>query len=147
MVDVYRAPMWSRDDSVDRWAGVRRALRLGVCGVGGRLESTPRDAEHAVRAVDRLHGEQMARRLERFMAVSDGTQVWTVDEDGLFHRGELAGAWRFDDAEPAHAADLTHVRPCEWTERNVTAPQVPPAVLASFERGGRNFQQIRAAVS
>lgn len=147
MVDVYRAPMWSRDDSVERWDGVRRALRLGLCGVGGRLEATPGDAEHAVREVDRFHGERMARRLERFMAVPDGAEVWTVDEDGLFHRGELTGTWRFDDAEAARAVDLTHVRPCVWPERDVTPQRVPPAVLASFERGGRNFQRIRGATS
>ncbi len=137
--------MWSRDDTVDRWAGVRRALDLGLCGVGGRLTQAPDTALAAVLAVDHEHGERVARRLERFMALPAGAHVWTVDEDGLFHRGEFTGQWRFDGTEAAFEADLVHVRACDWLDRDVTAAVAPPAVLAAFARGGRNFQRIRAA--
>ncbi len=37
--------------------------------------------------------------------------------------------------------DLVHVRPCRWLSRALFEPEVPAAVVATFGRGGRNFQQ------
>jgi hypothetical protein len=124
---VYRAPMHSRLDGVDRWLAVERALRHGWCGIG-----------------DRDGDERTAARVRRFAAVPDGAEVWTRDEAGLFHRGVLTGPHRVDDSADAHAADLRHVRACVWDDEPLAEHQVPPAVAATFRRGGRNFQQIRA---
>lgn len=131
--------MRSRLDDVDPALAVERALRSGWCGVGGRLPTPPAGLADAVRRVAETGGERVARRLERFAAVPVGAVVWTRDPDGGFHRGTLTGEWRYDGAAEAVAADLVHVRPCDWE------PADPPAaVLDSFARGGRNFQRIRS---
>jgi hypothetical protein len=124
---VYRAPMWSRLDEVDRRLAVERALRLGLVGMG-----------------DRSGDERTAARLERFKAVPDGAEVWTRDEDGLFRRGVITGPWRYDDGPDAYDADLRHVRPCDWDDEALEEHRVPAAVAATFRRGGRNFQRVRA---
>ena len=141
---AYRAPMRSRLDTVDPTLAVERALDLGVVGVGGRLATAPRDAAAAVDQVARLHGEPVARRLERFVAVPHGAEVWTRDPAGLFHRGTVTGAWRHDAEPAAWDADLTHVRDCTWADEARAEHQVPVSVAAAFRRGGRNFQRIRA---
>ncbi|WP_307827981.1 GAF domain-containing protein [Nocardioides sp. SYSU D00038] len=135
----FRAPMRSRDDAVDAHRAVERALRLGLVGMGGRLAVPPRDADEALDATCREHGLRVARRLRRFMEVPLGSVVWTLYE-GTFHHGLVTGWWHHDGAEAAREVDLVHVRPCRWE----TATEVPDAVLASFGRGGRNFQRIRA---
>jgi hypothetical protein len=114
----------------------------GLCGVGGRLSRAPDTLADAVVGTERTYGERAARRLERFAAVADGAQVWTRDERGHHHTGLLAGPWWYDDSPGAAAADLVHVRRCDWTE--VPDDEVPDAVLATFARGGRNFQRITA---
>jgi hypothetical protein len=124
---VYRAPLHSRLDDVDRWLAVERALRLGVVGVG-----------------DRSGDDRSAARLERFKAVPDGAEVWTRDQDGLFHRGVITGPWRVDDSREAFEADLRHVRPCDWDAEALGEHRIPTAVAATFRRGGRNFQRVRA---
>ncbi|MFL6158346.1 MAG: hypothetical protein ACJ72D_19815 [Marmoricola sp.] len=98
----------------------------------------PADLAEAVVGTERLHGERVARRLERFAALPDGTVAWTRDETGVFHRGTFEGPWFYDDDADAAEVDLVHVRPCAWS-----APSdVPGAVRAAFDRGGRNFQRI-----
>jgi hypothetical protein len=140
-VSTYRAPMRSRLDDVDPALAVERALDLGVCGVGGRLTVEPTTLDEAVRAVALAHDERVAARLRRFALVDDGAEVWTRDAGGRFVVGVLEGPWRWDGDDQAFAADLQHVRRCTWSAPD--AP-VPHAVLASFERGGRNFQRITA---
>ena len=136
--------MRSRLDSVDVAGAVERALDLGVVGVGGRLAVPPIDLADALARVSDEHDERVARRLERFMVIADGAEVWTRDEDGLFHRGVVTGPWRLDDSREAYDADLRHVRPCAWDEAALEEHRVPPAVAATYRRGGRNFQRIRA---
>lgn len=136
---TYRAPMRSRLDEVAPHAGVERGLRLGLCGIGGRLDPPPHDWAEALARTEASYGERAAARLGRFAAVPDGETVWTRDAAGHFHRGMLRGPWRYDASAPAHAADLVHVRACGWVE-----DEPPPAVLATFARGGRNFQRIHA---
>lgn len=136
---VYRAPMRSRLDEVDPALAVGRALHLGLVGIGGRLDRAPRDVPEAVRLTHETWGERAARRLERFVAVTDGSQVWTRDTDGILYVGVVAGTWSYDSSEKARQADLVHVRPCAW---DVGEP--PSAVLDAFGRGGRNVQRIRA---
>ncbi|MEH3143158.1 MAG: GAF domain-containing protein [Mycobacterium kyogaense] len=122
MTSVYRAPMRSRRDDLDPWLAVERALRLGLCGFG---------------SVD-----VPQRRIERFAAAADGSFVWTRDEDGLYLLGCLTGPY-FYDADGVDV-DLVHVRPCRWTQ-GFDESRCPAAVVATFARGGRNFQQIHDA--
>ncbi|WP_241797390.1 GAF domain-containing protein [Microbacterium sp. C5A9] len=142
---VYRAPMRSRDDDVSDGPAVERALALGVCGVGGRLDGAPESLTDALTAVDAVHGERMARRLERFASVADGTFVWTRDAAGLFSLGRITGPWRYDGSADARDVDLVHVRACDWLGGPVEPAAVPPGVLEAFARGGRNWQSITRA--
>jgi len=137
--------MRSRRDDVDSAAAVERALRLGVCGVGGRLDEAPQTLEAAVAAVEAAHDQRTAHRLARFADAPDGAHVWTRDRDGWYWHGVLDGPWRYDEDAEAHALDLVHVRPCRWDESAVPEPEVPDAVLHTFARGGRNWQRIHAA--
>lgn len=142
---VFRAPMRSRDDAVPAGAAVGRALALGICGVGGRVDGAPTSIEEALSAVDARHGERFARRVERFAAAPDGAYVWTQDIDGMLWLGRLAGPWRYDASSAAAAVDLVHVRPCRWLAHPVSRGEAPAGVLASFARGGRNWQGFGAA--
>ena len=123
MTFVYRAPLRSRSDDVAPRLAVERALSSGLCGFG-----------------DRGHGSQLARRVERFAEVPDGSFVWTRDSDGLYWLGRIDGPY-FYDADGA-GVDLVHVRPCRWCDIPVVESACPAAVVATFGRGGRNFQQI-----
>lgn len=129
MVAVYRAPMRSRNDAVERQAGIDRALRLGLCGFG---QYVSRSAEQ----------ERLVRRVDRFAELDEGSFVWTRDTDGWFWLGRISGPYSYDAEEAAAAADLVHVRPCEWISVPMLEPDVPLAVVATFRRGGRNFQEI-----
>jgi hypothetical protein len=115
--------MRSRRDDVDPRLAVERALELGLCGMG---------------TTDDVRAE---RRLERFAAAPDGTYAWTRSPAG-FHLGRLTGPCWHDDAEAAVAADLVHVRPCEWIDEPVDPALVPEQVSYAFSRGGRNLQRI-----
>ncbi len=125
-VAVYRAPMRSRRDDVDFGATIERALARGVCGFGGPL--TPTD-------------ERTARRIERFRDVDAGSFAWTRDPDGLYWLGRITGPYFYDSDEAAATVDLVHVRECDWLSTPLHEESVPAAVIATFQRGGRNFQQ------
>lgn len=120
--------MRSRSDDVDQRATFERARRLGVCGFGQRVGGAGEQ-------------ERLARRVARFADVREGSFVWTRDADGLFWLGRICGAYFFDSDDAAVAVDLVHVRPCDWADRPLTEPQVPAAVIETYRRGGRNFQQ------
>ena len=81
-VQVFRAPLRSRLDSVDPGLALDRAFALGLCGVGGRLAETAHSREDALARTANEYGERVARRLERFMDVPDGSVVWTRDGTG-----------------------------------------------------------------
>ena len=87
----------------------------------------------------------MARRVERFAHVTSGSQVWTRDLDGRYRCGRISGPWRYDDDPAAVAADLVHVRLTRWDDESLDEHRAPVAVVATFARGGRNFQRIHAA--
>jgi hypothetical protein len=71
--------------------------------------------------------------------IPDGALAWTRDADELYWVGQIDGPYFYDaDGE---GVDLGHVRPCRW-RGPVVESQVPAAVLATFARGGRNFQRI-----
>ena len=125
-VAVYRAPMRSRRDDIDIAATIERALARGLCGLGG--PKMPSD-------------ERVARRIDRFRHVDDGSFVWTRDADGLYWLGRIVGPYFYDFDDDAAAVDLVHVRECRWLPEPLLEPAVPAAVLATYRRGGRNFQQ------
>ena len=125
-VAVYRAPMRSRRDDVDVAATIERALSRGLCGFGG--PKNPSD-------------ERLARRIERFRDVDEGSFVWTRAPDGLYWLGRISGPYFYDADDEAAAVDLVHVRECDWLSTPLLEPKVPAAVVATFRRGGRNFQQ------
>lgn len=128
VADVYRAPMRSRSNAIDARATSERARRLGLCGFGELV-------------ADPAEEERLARRVDRFAAAADGSFVWTRDPDGLFWLGRLDGPYFRDDDDGAVAVDLVHVRRCTWLAEPLLEPEVPGAVVATFRRGGRNFQQ------
>lgn len=129
MVAVYRAPMRSRNDAIEPQATIDRARRLGVCGFG-QLVSQPGERE------------RLARRVVRFAELDDGSFVWTRDPHGWFWLGRIRGPYRYDAATTAAAVDLVHIRPCEWVSMPILEQDAPAAVVATFRRGGRNFQEI-----
>jgi hypothetical protein len=129
MVAVYRTPMRSRDDAVEPQATIDRARRLGVCGFGRRVAGL---AEQA----------RLTRRVARFAELEDGSFVWTRDADGWFWLGRISGPYCYDAEESAAAVDLVHVRPCKWLSTPTLEQDVPAGVVATFRRGGRNFQEI-----
>ncbi|ONI67473.1 GAF domain-containing protein [Kribbella sp. ALI-6-A] len=143
LIPVHRAPMRSRREDVPVGLAVDRALELNVCGVGGVLVPPPRSLDEAVEGLATAYDDRTARRLRRFSEVPDGAFVWTRESDGLYRLGRLAGPWEYDASPGAVAADLVHVRPCEWARRAFTENDVPAAAAYSFSRGGRNFQRIR----
>ncbi|KUI30574.1 hypothetical protein AU195_24670 [Mycobacterium sp. IS-1496] len=124
-VAVYRAPMRSRDDGIDVAQTIERARRIGLCGFGEL-------------GVDE---DRLTRRIARFADAPDGALVWTRDPEGLFWLGRIDGPYRRDNTRAAAAVDLVHVRPCRWLSAPFLEPEVPSAVLATYRRGGRNFQQ------
>jgi hypothetical protein len=125
---VYRAPLRSRRDDIDVRATIERAFARGVCGFG-----------------EPVHDGRRARRVGRFAEVDDGSFVWTRDADGLYWLGRIVGPYFYDASDDAAAVDLVHVRECDWLPKPLLEPAVPAAVVATFRRGGRNFQQTHDA--
>ncbi|MFZ0832799.1 MAG: GAF domain-containing protein [Mycobacterium sp.] len=131
--------MRSRRDDVDVRATVDRARKLNLCGFGGVLTPPPSDLRSALVRADEQYDERVARRIARFADVVVGSLAWTRGGDGLFWLGRLEGPY-FYDAGGA-AVDLVHVRRCRWLSTPLLERDVPAAVVATFRRGGRNFQQ------
>lgn len=137
--------MRSRSEEVPDDAAVERALRLGLCGLGGRLDPVPETVDGAAAAAALLHDRRLADRVMRFAEAPIGSYVWTKDVDGALWLGRLTGEWRYDGRAGAHAVDLVHVRACDWLSTPVPDAVAPAAVHVAFRRGGRNWQGIRAA--
>lgn len=135
--------MRSRDDAVDPLLALERAFSLGVVGMGGRLARPPSSLAEALAGLSAVD-ERAARRLERFAALPDGEHVWTRDADGRYRHGVITGPWRYDTDPAARRADLVHVRATRWDPESLDEVSVPAAVVATYARGGRNFQRIRA---
>ncbi len=119
--------MRSRRDEIDLQPTIDRALEKGLVGFGDAGDDDDR----------------FERRIARFADVADGSFVWTRDSDGLFWLGRIDGPLFLDEA--GATVDLVHVRPCSWTTEPILEAEVPAAVLATFARGGRNFQQTHDA--
>lgn len=140
---AFRAPMRSREGEVPEGAAVERALELAVCGIGGRLDPTPGTLDEAITRTDRIRGERVARRLERFAAAPLGSFVWTRDAQAFLWLGRITGSWRYDEHAEAAEVDLVHIRTVDWLLEPVPHDQAPPSVHLTFARGGRNWQRIR----
>jgi hypothetical protein len=119
---IFRAPMRARDPDVAPGVGADVGLAHDLVGIGDVAD----------------------RAVARFAELPDGTFVWTRSSDGLFHLGRIAGP-RADGAEAALAVGLRHVRPATWLDRPLREDEVPPAVAATFARGGRNLQRTHDA--
>jgi hypothetical protein len=138
--------MRSRRDDIDAQPAIDRARRFGLCGFGGVLHPPPDDLESASMLADKEYGPRFARRIERFAEVAPGSLAWTRDADGMYWLGRIEGPYTY--AADGAAVDLVHVRACQWLSSPLLEPDVPAAVIATFRRGGRNFQQTHdAAVS
>lgn len=174
MTEIYRAPMRARDRDLPDGAGAEHGLARGLVGIGdalaeevaGRLarpgddpaaagtacddDAVPasggtRALDDAVAAATTEHGEKAGRMLRRFAELPDGAFVWTRVGDGSYRLGRIAGPWRYDDSAAARAVGIHHVRPADWLDRPVGEHEVPPAVAATFARGGRNLQRTHDA--
>lgn len=132
MAAVYRAPLRSRNDAFEPQATIDRALRRGLCGFGQSVSGLAEE-------------QRLARRVARFAGLDEGSFAWTRDADGWFWLGRISGPYRYDADEAAATVDLVHVRPCEWLRKPLLEQDVPAAVVATFGRGGRNFQEIHHA--
>lgn len=137
--------MRSRLDDVPHGPAIERALTLGICGMGGRLDPAPGSLADALAAADARYGDRMARRIERFAAAADGGFVWTRDVDENAWLGRISGPWRYDASASAFDVDLVHVRSCDWLAAPVALSDIAAAVHTAFARGGRNWQRIRAS--
>jgi hypothetical protein len=134
--------MRSRRDDLDPQAALDRALSLRRCGFGGVLSPAPTGLAAAVALAAEQYDERLARRIERFAAVEAGAFVWSRDGAGMFWLGRIAGGYYYDGG--GAAVDLVHVRDCHWLECALAESAVPAAVVATFGRGGRNFQRTHA---
>lgn len=75
-----------------------------------------------------------------FAELPQGTLVW-ARADGFFHLGRISGPWRYDDSREARVVGIHNVLPVRWLSRPFGEDEVPPAVSATFARGGRNVQR------
>jgi hypothetical protein len=126
-VPVYRAPMRARDLELPAGAGAEYAVAHGVVGIGPG------------------GGDRAARMVHRFATLPDGVFVWSRDTAGGYRLGRISGPLREDDSPEALAVGLRYVRPAVWLDRVFDEAEVPPAVAATFARGGRNLQRTRDA--
>src|SRR4051812_23138309 len=116
---IYRAPMRARDRDLPPGAGADHGVDNGIVGIGASSE----------------------RALRRFAGLPDGSFVWTRTSDGAYRLGRIAGPCRNDDSAAARETGIRHVRTATWLDRPFGEHEVPPAVAATFARGGRNFQR------
>lgn len=137
--------MRSRELDAPAWAGARFGVDAGVVGIGDALEPAPDSLEEAVEIAHTTRGAKPGRMLERFGRLPDGTFVWTRTGEDAYRLGRIAGPWRYDDSRAARRVGIHHVRPTRWCERELDGEQVPAAVRATFERGGRNLQRTHGA--
>lgn len=133
-----------RTPKVDDGSAAEWAIAAGVVGLDGAVRS-PADTIHDLMAmVDLEVDERTARRIRRFAMTPAGSFVWTRDRSGGLHLGRLGGGQRYARDDVAARLGLPHQRDCEWAAGPVPVALVPSAVIETFGRGGRNWQEIRA---
>lgn len=139
---AYRAPM--RTPRVDDGSAAEWALAAGVVGLDGAVRSPADHIDDTLAMVDLELDERTARRIRRFMLAPSGSLVWTRDRSGGLHLGRLGGGQCYARDDGALRLGLPHQRDCEWAAGPVPVTLVPSAVIETFGRGGRNWQEIRA---
>ena len=142
ILSAYRAPM--RTLSVDDGTAAEWAIATGVVGLDGAVPTKAECLDEVLTAVDLELDERTARRIRRFTLAPAGSLVWTRDRSGGLHLGRLGRGQRYAHDADAHQLGLPHQRDCDWAAGPVPAGLVPAAVIETFARGGRNWQQIRA---
>jgi hypothetical protein len=145
VVPVIRAPMRARTVETPPGAGADHAIARDLIGTGDPLDPPPTTLDEAVAHAADRYGEKAGRMLHRFAALPDGAFVWTRTTDGALRLGRIAGPWRYDDTADARAVGIVHVRDAVWLPRPFLDDEAPPAVPATFGRGGRNLQRIHDA--
>lgn len=143
MDPVFRAPMRSRSVDTGEFEGALHGVRDSLVGIGEPLPAVPGDLSEAVLMSVSEHGEKSARMLTRFAELPDGAFVWTMTGTDEYRLGRIAGPWRYDDSEDARRTGIHQARPVHWHPDAFHGFEIPPAVGATFRRGGRNFQRIR----
>jgi hypothetical protein len=133
--------MRARDRDAPEGAGAEHGVEHGLVGTGDALDPPPATLEEALAAAAATHGDRASRMLGRFAGLPAGAFVWTRTPD-RYRLGRIAGPWRYDDSPAARAVGIHHVRPATWLDRPFGEDEVPPAVAATFARGGRNLQRI-----
>ncbi|MGB0120110.1 MAG: hypothetical protein WBP55_04050 [Solirubrobacterales bacterium] len=142
---AYRAPMRPRDRDAGQFDGARFGVENGLVGIGGVISPAPASVDEAVlNALDQIN-QKTSRMISRFASLPDGSLIWTQIDEDSYCLGRLTGQWRYDSSGDAGQAGIVHLRPVEWIPEKIPIEKVPPAVLDSFARGGKNFQQIRAS--
>lgn len=142
---VLRAPMRARTVDAPPGAGADRGVALGLVGTGDPLTPEPDALDEAIAAATDRHGEKAGRMLRRFAALPAGAYAWTRTSDGALRLGRITGPWRYDRTDAARAVGLVHVRDATWLPEPVADVDAPPAVPATFARGGRNLQRVHDA--
>jgi hypothetical protein len=137
--------MWARSLDAPPGAGADHAVARGLVGTGDPLEPAPATLDEAVAHAADRHGEKAGRMLRRFADLPSGAFLWTRTSDGALRLGRIAGPWRYDDTADARAVGIVHVRAAVWLPRPLSDDEAPPAVPATFGRGGRNLQRIHDA--
>lgn len=145
MSAIYRAPMRARSIDLPPFEGARFGVERDLAGIGEAVEPTPESVEEAVQRLAAEHNAKAGRMLERFAGLPDGTFVWTRTEEEAYRLGRIAGPWRYDGSTAALRVGIPHVRPTRWAGRELHWSETPAAVVATFDRGGRNFQRIHDA--
>lgn len=129
---------------VDNGTAAEWAVSTGVVGLDGAVRSPVGDLQDVLATVDLELDERTARRIRRFTLAPAGSLVWTRDRSGGLHLGRLGGGQRYAHDADAQQLGLPHQRDCDWAAGPVPVGLVPAAVIETFARGGRNWQQIRA---
>lgn len=129
---------------VDDGSAAEWAIAAGVVGLDGAVRSTADHIDDTLAMVDLELDERTARRIRRFLLAPSGSLVWTQDRSGGLHLGRLGSGQRYSRDSAMLRLGLLHQRDCEWAAGPVPVALVPSPVIETFERGGRNWQQIRA---
>jgi len=133
--------MRPRDRETGPFDGARHGVARGLVGIGFAIEPPPATLDEAIIAVHARHGAKAGRMLASFAEKSPEGYVWTRTGEDEFRLGRICGPWRYDDSPEARATGIRHVRAAEWLPEPFGTAETPAAVVETFARGGRNFQQ------
>lgn len=137
--------MRARSLDLPPFEGARFGVARAVVGIGEVVEPAPGSVAQAAEILAATRDAKAARMLERFAGVPDGTLVWTRTDGDAYRLGQITGPWRYEDSPEALGVGIPHVRPVRWADRELRWLEVPPAVVQTFQRGGRNFQRTHDA--